>query len=347
MAVDYAANGWGAPSAGIYGPKTRQISNDTYTVYFTASNLPTIYSTGTVVVPLISASLTRIIRVTTTNIPLFGVAIAAKLNIDLNGNGIATDSFDSRISTNGLYYASLSNTNGDIASLSGVINVGNSSIKGDVYLGPNAANTIQNGTVTGNVYNDFNADYPDVGLPVPVTSWIPLSALGVQTNIDGVSYSYYIGMSGDYSISAANGSIYVAAGARVRLYITGNFSPAYIRVAGSGSSAGSLRIYMGGASFTVSGQAIVDGGNAANLAYWGLPSNTSITMSGNASFVGTIYAPEADFKLGGGGSSIYDFVGSSITKTVTMNGHFSFHYDENLWRAGPARGYVATAWREL
>src|SRR5207302_3467883 len=33
VAVDYAANGWGAPSAGIYGPKTRQISNDNYTVY--------------------------------------------------------------------------------------------------------------------------------------------------------------------------------------------------------------------------------------------------------------------------------------------------------------------------
>jgi choice-of-anchor A domain-containing protein len=154
-------------------------------------------------------------------------------------------------------------------------------------------------------------------------------------------------MSGDYSISASSGSIYVAAGARVRLYVTSNFGPSVIRVAGSGSGAGNLQIYMGGSSFTVSSQTMVDGGNAANLAYWGLPGNTSITFNGNASFVGTIYAPEADFTLGGGGSSTYDFCGSCVVKSITMNGHFSFHYDENLWRAGPARGYVATSWREL
>ena len=46
--------------------------------------------------------------------------------------------------------------------------------------------------------------------------------------------------------------------------------------------------------------------------------------------MGTIYAPHADFTLGGGGKDTIDFVGSSVTKTVKMNGHYKFHYDENL-----------------
>ena len=51
--------------------------------------------------------------------------------------------------------------------------------------------------------------------------------------------------------------------------------------------------------------------------------------------------------LGGGGSTIYDFVGSTITATVTMNGHFKFHYDESLSRLGPSRGYVVSSWNEI
>jgi choice-of-anchor A domain-containing protein len=103
---------------------------------------------------------------------------------------------------------------------------------------------------------------------------------------------------------------------------------------------------MAGASFTGS-QTIVDNGGATNLAYWGLPGNTSITLGGNASFVGTIYAPEADFSLGGGGNSNFDFIGSVIARSISMNGHFSFHFDENLLRVGAARGYAATTWKEL
>jgi hypothetical protein len=30
-----------------------------------------------------------------------------------------------------------------------------------------------------------------------------------------------------------------------------------------------------------------------------------------------------------------------------MNGHFNFHYDENLGRSGPLRGFIATSWDEI
>ena len=88
-------------------------------------------------------------------------------------------------------------------------------------------------------------------------------------------------------------------------------------------------------------------GLAQNFGYWGLPSNTSLTFSGNAKFTGTIYAPNADFTLNGSGDNIIDFIGASISKTVTLNGHFNFHYDEALKAIGPFRGYIVSSWNEM
>ena len=78
-------------------------------------------------------------------------------------------------------------------------------------------------------------------------------------------------------------------------------------------------------------------GHADRFYLFGLPTCTSITLGGNGNFYGAIYAPEATFNLGGGGINTWDFVGSSVTGSVLMNGHFNFHYDENLQRLGPSR----------
>src|SRR5207249_9826005 len=126
-------------------------------------------------------------------------------------------------------------------------------------------------------------------------------------------------------LSSLSGNIYVDSNAHVRLQITGNASAGVIRIASTGTNSGSLAIYMSGASFTVASGCIVDGGLAANLSYYGLPSNTSIALTGNASFIGTIYAPQADFKLGGGGSSLYEFVGACLVKTAALRRHYKFH----------------------
>jgi hypothetical protein len=108
----------------------------------------------------------------------------------------------------------------------------------------------------------------------------------------------------------------------------------------------SLKLYVGG-SGAIGGNGIVNPGSALDFIYYGLPSNTSLSFSGNAAFTGVIYAPNAAFTMNGGGSSTYDFVGASITKTVTMNGHFNFHYDEALSKYGPSRGFVVTSWNEM
>ncbi len=105
---------------------------------------------------------------------------------------------------------------------------------------------------------------------------------------------------------------------------------------------------MGGSQFKVGGNGVVnESGNAASFLYFGLPSNTEIVFGGNAAFTGAIYANHADFTLGGGGNNTYDFVGASVTRSVKMNGHFNFHYDENLANVGPSRGFIPTSWAEL
>jgi hypothetical protein len=75
--------------------------------------------------------------------------------------------------------------------------------------------------------------------------------------------------------------------------------------------------------------------------------NTSLTYGGNGTFTGVIYAPDASFTLGGGGTEERDFTGSSVTKSVKMNGKYNFHYDENLNKIGPARGFIPTDWKEM
>ena len=345
--IDRNANGWGPASGGIYGPRASTMRAGSYSVVYSDDKYPIIYSTGYVTVPAISATLSRVLRITTTNVPLFTLAIAAKNGIDLQGNGVATDSFNSadpKFSTNGQYDPAKASTNGDIATFIGAVNVGNADVHGDVFLGPTATDTIsKNGIVTGSVQNDFNFDFGDVTLPGG--NW-GISPLANPQTINGVSYQYVFSGNADYTLSSLSGNIYVDTNARVRLRITGNASPSIIRVASNGTNSGSLAIYMSGASFALGSTAFVDGGVAANLSYYGLPSNTSVTLGGNASFVGTIYAPQADFKMGGGGSSLYDFVGACIVKSAAINGHFKFHYDENLVN-GPQRGYVARSWREI
>ncbi|HSH14605.1 MAG TPA: hypothetical protein VLD18_01130, partial [Verrucomicrobiae bacterium] len=60
-----------------------------------------------------------------------------------------------------------------------------------------------------------------------------------------------------------------------------------------------------------------------------------------------IYAPQAHLSLGGGGSTAYDFVGASVSRTVQMNGHFNFHYDEALGRTDTEGLFVIASWNEL
>lgn len=352
--LNLTVNGWGNPSsAGLYGPMSRSLSNGSYSVVYTTDPMPTIYSTGYVTIPSLSAELTRTLKITTTTYPLFTAAMAVLYNINLNGNGISTDSFDSsntNLSTNGRYDPSKTSTNGSIASLLGIVNVGNADVHGAVYLGPTANYSIQaNGIITGGVTNDFNASFEDVVLPAGQP--LPAQTVSTPLVIDGISYQYVFGYNqpanGLYQIGGLNANIYVGTNSHITLVLHGNSNAGVLRVAGIGPTAGQLTIFMDGPNFNISSSSLVDGGLAASLAYYGTTNNTSISLGGNATFTGTIYAPQAQIHMGGGGSGNYDFVGALVAKSVSMGGHFNFHYDEALHLHGPVGGFVAKSWAEL
>lgn len=308
----------------------------------------------------------RVVRVTTTNDALFAKGMVAKGLIDLKGNHIMTDSFDSvepAYNTGGRYDATKNKDGGDIATNSRVINVANADIYGKASTGPGGNIQLSsNGAVGSKAHHasgvggiqpgwssdDMNVQFPDVKHPYNGTGIIPLSVIQLTPawTISGESYNYVL-VSGNYSMGALtlNNKKMIVTG-NSTLLVTGDIS-----VTGNGgitiATGASLNLYMAGGSADFSGNGVINKtGRAGSFSYWGMNSNTEVKMNGNAEFTGTIYAPHADFTMGGSGHSLYDFVGASVSKTVTMNGRYQFHYDESLGKFGPKRGYTIVTWNE-
>jgi hypothetical protein len=306
--------------------------------------------------PQLPSQSSRKVNIQTKFDPMFAVGMAAISTIDMNGNGVTTDSFNSMDpahSISGLYpfgNISMVSSNGDIATLASIVNganIGNANINGKAKTGPGGSVYVgANGYVSGGISDDFNVQFPNVTVPFSPATALPL---GGNITVDGKNYAASIMNSGDYIINGGNWtkSIYIATNAQVRIYIANN-----VNLSGSSdeihiSTGATVKMYMAAPTFSVKGNGIVnENGNANSFSYYGLPSNTTVDFGGNGGFTGTIYAPQANFTLGGGGGNTYDFIGASVTKTVKLNGHFNFHYDEALRIKGPGRGYIPTDWRE-
>jgi len=299
--------------------------------------------------------------------PLFNFALAAVNVIELNGNDVATDSFDSTVAdynTGGMYDPDKNKAGGDVVSndtIRNALNVGNAEIKGSVKTGPKGTVGIASGSVgdeawvdggnmgiqDGHFTDDMNVVWDPV-LPPTNALWLPVSGpAGVLSGYGG--YDYYFTASGDFEVhgNSISKGILIGTNVHVRLKVYAGD----IKITGSGEiripANSSLKIYMAGPQFSIAGGGVVnESGYAVNFQYYGLPTNTRIDFQGNGDFTGCIYAPNADFYLGGGGSGRVDFIGSSITKTVTLKGHYNFHYDEALRNIGPGLGYLPTNWKE-
>lgn len=377
-----SADGW-SPGGGNEYRLTRYMDN-AHTTYYEVfitniNNVPTIHSVGYVPGPSWvagNAPMSRTVEVSTKIDAMFNVAMAALGTIDLKGNGLASDSFDSSdpdYSTDGQYDKLKRKAGGDIVTNNTITNsnftIGNANIAGHVTTGPNGTYSIgPNGSVgdlpwvdsntigikPGWGANDLNVVFNDVVLPN--TSWSATggsgSPMGGSGTVNGKNYDHVFLIPGvpgvpDNYLVTDNGTIYVGTNVNVRLQITvGNFKPDYIYVAGTGITAGKMTAYLTGTSATLGTEHMTQSGKAANLAFLGLPSVTSLAYKGNGDFTGVMYMPQADFQLAGGGSGTIDFIGSSVTKTIQMNGHYNFHYDESLKKIGPNNGYVVILWKE-
>jgi hypothetical protein len=351
----------------VYVMRQRPIGNSKFKVYITRDlDPPIIFAEGYARHPMNQSFLPRprILRVTTATRFLFIKGMVAKGTIDLSGNNIKTDSFDSRdplYSTDGKYDPDKTKDNGDVATNSSMVDslgVWNAEVYGRVATGPGGAVRMgANGAVgskawhdAGNVgieegYSsaDMNVHFPDVREPFSGGGFSPAPA-----EVDGTNYTYVVG-NGNWqmntlSLSGSDGAMLV--NGHAVLYVTGEVDltgQSYIYIAPGAS----LQLYVAGENANLGGNGVVNAdAKASDFTYWGLPSNTQVSMTGNAAFTGTIYAPQASLTLGGGGSSRYDFVGATVTDKIRMNGHFQFHYDEALQRFGPRDGYTVVSWNE-
>jgi hypothetical protein len=237
----------------------------------------------------------------------------------------------------------MATTNGNVGDVYGPVNLGNHVIAGNLSLGPEVSTaTIGPGQVTGQVYTDFNVSFADAQLPPALTN----APAAVSTN-----GQYVFTQSGSWSIpsTGATTPIIVQPGITVQLRVDAtNFKPTSVHVVTDTNTgiSGSLIVYQVSGSMTLGGSTVVDSGIAGNFYYYGLPGVTSISCGGSSTFVGAIYAPEANMTLNGGGSG-NNFVGALVVKNLTLSGHYNIHFDSALLRYGPKRGYVPASWQEM
>ncbi|HMJ64961.1 MAG TPA: hypothetical protein VK615_06395, partial [Candidatus Binatia bacterium] len=143
-----------------------------------------------------------------------------------------------------------------------------------------------------------------------------------------------------YRTDVLQGSVVVKA-TNVAIIVNNNYGLNDLLI----ESGASVRLYVNAGDVALKG--IVNKNlRAESFMYYGLPGNVSISMQGNASFTGVLYAPNADLGIGGGGNNEIDFLGAIIARIVTVNGKMTFHFDEATTKLG-SRGFIACRWDEL
>lgn len=205
-------NGW-ALYDGFYqsDPPERSLMGGRYAAVYTPNNPPTIYSTGYTAFPAGSTTLSRVVRVTTTNAPLYSQAVSAAQITNPDDYPYYQDNYDSESSVFS---------------------------EGGQYDPTKAKPDTQKNSVT-----PTRTEFPDVQPPFPIGLTLPTKA----TNTYTLSGNYYV--NGNFSLPDYD-KIYVPPHRTAVLYVTGNFymaEEAQIEIAETGT----LRIFVAGGRATV------------------------------------------------------------------------------------------------
>ncbi|NDD29025.1 MAG: hypothetical protein EB084_12245, partial [Proteobacteria bacterium] len=146
----------------------------------------------------------------------------------------------------------------------------------------------------------------------------------------GSSFTLAPGAYGDLSLTGGTvllktGTYVFAAGAKSSgsVKLTGNAT------LGLAPGEGPVRIFFAGSWDSTGGVVVNNTSSASNLLIAGLPSSTSVSLTGSASARYALYAPTADITLTGATS----LEGALIGASVRMTGATTLHYDRSLTRA--------------
>ncbi|MGH8245424.1 MAG: DUF7305 domain-containing protein, partial [Gammaproteobacteria bacterium] len=307
-----AVNGW-TQNGSIYSNSGKTGGDSFFDVFIINTNplMPVIVCTGYVRLAALVAEanpallaaasvsvggdqyIARAVEVTTKRTYLFVRGMVAKERITMNGNTIATDSYDSSdtnyCTPTGLYDPAKNKDNGDVATISGLENAlstGNANIKGRLRTGPGGiANVGANGTVGSEPWvdggnfgiqpgwfsDDLNISLPDVDRPSDSGSLGSPAGGTVGTN----TYRYLLG-SGTYVMSS------LSLGNNEKLGISGK---ATLIVDGSVTvgggidilPGGSLALYVAGPSADIGGSGVDNTGSTTNFILYGLPTLKDLT----------------------------------------------------------------------
>jgi len=310
-----------------------------------ASTQPLIYSAGYVPSPLKDHEfISRVVKVTTTNpASPFNLAIAANSLVKLSGSAIV-DGYNSAFP----YSPTNRMANGGVGTDSqepNAIDVGSAHIYGRAVTGPGGSVSVAGGSVgdlsqvigrqDGWTGNDMNVYFQDNSPPIGQPPTSPTYNTENGSNITVLASGNYV--MDKFISSKMTRPMFVTGDAT--LLVTGDFL-----VNGSGyvyiEQGASLKLYVGGTG-RISGGGVVNGtGSPSKFSYYGLPTSSRLTYNGQADFVGTINAPQADVVISGG-SSVY---GAVICNTFSCSGGSGVHYDQALNGGGIL---LVTSWKEM
>jgi hypothetical protein len=395
----------GAYRMSRYMPGTR----NKYTVFITNGTQPVIFCRARVYCLegnfRYEADINRAVLVKCRQNGFAAKGMAADGQINMNGNGIMTDSFDSsdpNYSSGGHYDVNKVKDAGDVSSngtITNTVNVGNANIFGHVATGPGGTVSLgPNGSIgskawlaaggegiqDGWVSHDSNFTFPDTDLPytsgtTPLGGNVvtPPQAISYTTNSTvypspppvtgvlsnytkkaGTTYTYlatgwtapgtnyydHVLYTGDYYATDLSGTTIVLGDAR--LVLPNGLSMAAhdgITIAPGGQ----LKLYSDG-DLSISGNGFFNSsGVASNLLVYCTEKVTTFDLGGNGAFCGVLVAPKADVNFHGGGNDTMDFIGAMLVHTVTLNGHFNFHYDEGLAKLASDGRFLIYSWNEV
>ena len=324
--------------------------------YDGTAQLPIVVARATIT-PFDGPVIEKYIKVVLAKNGALAKGVVAKNGINWNGQPLA-DSFVSSPTpgtppfTN--YDPLTARPNTVLASLYGpTIDLGaGGAVNGNVMAGPGV--TVTGGSVTGQTIGNFtyNFTYPTVPINSGATAGISLGSILPTTlpraadtvpNADGNFYYYVNGATiGDVTITPGKNVVIVGIGTNM---VTG------FKVPASGATIGKATIYMDG-PINLAGNDNINKIPSPNSSWAGAlniytSTSSNITMSGNAAFYGSIFAPNAALVGNGGGNSSEDLSGSFVVKSVTSNGHMNFHFDENMKAQAPAKPWSLALWTEL